>query len=102
MNTVGLPGIINTERKTKKEGREGGSKQAKGVPPKKGASETFGTDVIFCLAHCGVIIQRRSVLKISSYRHIPRSNMTNLLLITIHQARIQDSEGGGGSYRNLG
>ena len=37
------------------------------VSPKKGASEIFGTDVIFCLAHCGVIIQRRSDLKISSY-----------------------------------
>ena len=38
-----------------------------GVSPKKGASETFGTDVMFCSAHCGVIIQRISDLKISSY-----------------------------------
>ena len=28
------------------------------MSPKKGASETFGTDIIFCPAHCGVIIQR--------------------------------------------
>ena len=26
-----------------------------GVSSKKGAFETFGTDIIFCLAHCGVI-----------------------------------------------
>ena len=37
------------------------------MSPKKGAAETFGIDVIFCLAHYGVIIQRRSDLKISSY-----------------------------------
>ena len=37
------------------------------VSPKKGAFETFGTNDIFCSARCGVIIQPRSVLKISSY-----------------------------------
>ena len=38
-----------------------------GVSSKKGASETFGIGVIFCLAYCGVILQRRSDLMISSY-----------------------------------
>ena len=37
------------------------------VSPKKVASETFGTDTIFCSPHCGVIIQRRSDLKMLSY-----------------------------------
>ena len=39
----------------------------KDVSTKKGASETFGTDVMFCSAHCGVIIQRKSDMKIWSY-----------------------------------
>ena len=30
-----------------------------GVPPKKGASETFGTDVIFGTAWCSVVLQPR-------------------------------------------
>ena len=38
-----------------------------GVSPKKGASETFGTDVIFCMTHCNVVRQPRKVLKVSSY-----------------------------------
>ena len=37
-----------------------------GVSPKKGASETFGTDVIFCTARCSVL-PPRIVLKVSSY-----------------------------------
>ena len=37
------------------------------VSPKKGASETFGTDVIFCMARCSVVLQPRIVLKVSSY-----------------------------------
>ena len=37
------------------------------VSPKKGASETFGTDVIFCMARCNIVLQSRTVLKVSSY-----------------------------------
>ena len=37
------------------------------MSPKIWESETFGTDVMFCSAHCGVSIQPRSDLKLESY-----------------------------------